>query len=118
MVFLRGPCTIVKPSALMAVSTVRTRRAPAASSCPFPDPCWPLPGGMTHRTATARLMAFGEACVTGKRVERRLAAILAADVAGYSRLTGADEEGTVSRLRAAPAGADRPRDRRTFRPHS
>jgi adenylate cyclase len=34
------------------------------------------------------------------RVERRLAAILAADVAGYSRLTGADEEGTLSRLRA------------------
>ncbi len=28
------------------------------------------------------------------RVERRLAAILAADVAGYSRLTGLDEEGT------------------------
>jgi adenylate cyclase len=34
------------------------------------------------------------------RVERRLAAILAADVAGYSRLTGADEEGTIARLRA------------------
>src|SRR5579872_2442615 len=30
---------------------------------------------------------------------RRLAAILAADVAGYSRLTGADEEGTLKRLR-------------------
>jgi adenylate cyclase len=38
--------------------------------------------------------------VAEKRVERRLAAILAADVVGYSRLTGADEEGTVSRLRA------------------
>jgi adenylate cyclase len=33
-------------------------------------------------------------------VERRLAAILAADVAGYSRLTGADEEGTLERLKA------------------
>src|SRR5262245_66465712 len=33
-------------------------------------------------------------------VERRLAAILAADVAGYSRLMGADEEGTHARLRA------------------
>jgi TolB-like protein/class 3 adenylate cyclase/Tfp pilus assembly protein PilF len=31
---------------------------------------------------------------------RRLAAILAADVVGYSRLTAADEEGTVARLRA------------------
>ena len=32
--------------------------------------------------------------------ERRLAAILAADVAGYSRLMGADEEGTLARLNA------------------
>jgi adenylate cyclase len=31
---------------------------------------------------------------------RRLAAILAADVAGYSRLMGADEEGTLNRLKA------------------
>jgi adenylate cyclase len=31
---------------------------------------------------------------------RRLAAILAADVAGYSRLIGTDEEGTLNRLRA------------------
>ena len=31
---------------------------------------------------------------------RRLAAILAADVAGYSRLMGADEEGTLERRKA------------------
>src|SRR6516225_9011001 len=37
------------------------------------------------------------------RTERRLAAILAADVAGYSRLIGADEEGTLNRLRAIRA---------------
>ena len=35
-----------------------------------------------------------------KPVERRLAAILAADVAGYTRLMGADEEGTLDRLKA------------------
>ena len=35
-----------------------------------------------------------------KPLERRLAAILYADVAGYSRLTGEDEEGTHRRLRA------------------
>ena len=35
-----------------------------------------------------------------QRVERRLTAILAGDVAGYSRLMGADEEGTLSRLNA------------------
>jgi class 3 adenylate cyclase len=33
-------------------------------------------------------------------VQRRLAAILAADVADYSRLMGADEEGTHERLKA------------------
>jgi class 3 adenylate cyclase len=32
--------------------------------------------------------------------ERRLAAIMAADVVGYSRLVGADETGTLTRLRA------------------
>ena len=35
-----------------------------------------------------------------ERVERRLTAILAGDVAGYSRLMGADEEGTLKRLNA------------------
>ena len=38
--------------------------------------------------------------MSGERVERRLAAILAADVAGYSRLMGRDEAGTLGRLRA------------------
>ena len=32
-------------------------------------------------------------------MERRLAAILAADVVGYSRLMGLDEAGTLTRLR-------------------
>jgi hypothetical protein len=42
---------------------------------------------------------------TGGRVrtERRLAAILAADVAGYSRLIGTNEEGTLDRIRAIRA---------------
>ena len=38
--------------------------------------------------------------MTGERVVRRLAAILAADVAGYSRLMGRDENGTLVRLKA------------------
>ena len=33
-------------------------------------------------------------------MERRLAAIFAADVVGYSRLMGEDEEGTLARLKA------------------
>ncbi|WP_229159621.1 adenylate/guanylate cyclase domain-containing protein [Bradyrhizobium brasilense] len=38
--------------------------------------------------------------MAGERVERRLAAVLAADVAGYSLLMGRDEEGTLSQLKA------------------
>ncbi len=34
-----------------------------------------------------------------ERVQRRLAAILAADVVGYSRLMGADEAGTLAALK-------------------
>jgi len=35
-----------------------------------------------------------------ERVQRRLAAVLAADVVGYSRLMGIDEAGTLARLKA------------------
>ena len=35
-----------------------------------------------------------------ERVERKLSAILAGDVAGYSRLMGADEEGTLAQFKA------------------
>ncbi|HEY0567670.1 MAG TPA: adenylate/guanylate cyclase domain-containing protein [Xanthobacteraceae bacterium] len=38
--------------------------------------------------------------MSGDRVERRLMAVLAADVAGYSRLVGADEEGTLAQWKA------------------
>jgi TolB-like protein/class 3 adenylate cyclase len=48
----------------------------------------------------AKIENFGAFFVTGERVERRLAAVLAADVAGYSRLMGGDEEGTLARLKA------------------
>jgi adenylate cyclase len=37
--------------------------------------------------------------LAGERVERRLAAVLAADVAGHGRLMGADVEGTLARLK-------------------
>jgi adenylate cyclase len=38
--------------------------------------------------------------LTGEQVKRRLAAVLAADVAGYSRLMGLNEEGTLAQLKA------------------
>jgi len=40
-------------------------------------------------------------------VERKLAAIFAADVAGYSRLVGQDEAGTLGRLKASRVVIDR-----------
>jgi adenylate cyclase len=45
-------------------------------------------------------MRLGSTALATERVERKLAAILAADVAGYSRLMGADEEGTLAALKA------------------
>jgi class 3 adenylate cyclase len=45
-------------------------------------------------------MRFGSTALATERVERKLAAILAADVAGYSRLMSVDEEKTHERLRA------------------
>jgi adenylate cyclase len=41
-----------------------------------------------------------ERAVAEQHVERRLSAILAADIAGFSRLVGLDEEGTVAQLKA------------------
>ena len=39
-------------------------------------------------------------CMGEERLQRRLAAILSADVVGYTRLMGLDEAGTLSRLNA------------------
>src|SRR6478736_8972848 len=54
---------------------------------------------------------LGRSFLTDNRVERRLAAILAADVVGYSRLTGLDEEGTHIRLREHLRGLAGPKIR-------
>src|SRR5438874_597073 len=50
------------------------------------------PGGLSCPRPIRR------AALVSEQVERRLSAILAADVAGYSRLTGLDEEGTHVQL--------------------
>src|SRR5436853_4409907 len=55
---------------------------------------------MLNRESTLRQgLVPGDRELSELRVERRLAAILAADVAGYSRLMGQDEEGTHDRLK-------------------
>src|SRR5215469_7117263 len=54
------------------------------------------------RFVRTHLFRRPQTCRDARRMTatRRLAAILAADVAGYSRLMGADEEGTHDRLKA------------------
>jgi class 3 adenylate cyclase len=47
-----------------------------------------------------------ERLLDGERVVRRLSAILAADVVGYSRLMGLDESCTLDRLKAHRAAID------------
>jgi adenylate cyclase len=55
--------------------------------------------GQLDRRGASRADRSWKSTVSGERVERRLAAILAADVAGYSRLMGLDEEGTLAALK-------------------
>src|SRR5438132_900792 len=52
-----------------------------------------------HRAGARTAPAAGAAAMAEEQVERRLTAILAADVAGNSRLMGADEEGTLAALK-------------------
>ena len=71
--------------------------------------CAPLPLWSCRARSPLRNPEHRELFLSGLRLAageadmsqtRRLAAILAADVAGYSRLMGADEEGTLERLKA------------------
>ena len=62
-------------------------------------------GGASLKFPTASVLCGsfrqqrGGAIADGNPVERRLAAMVAADVVGYSRLMGADEVGTIRALR-------------------
>jgi class 3 adenylate cyclase len=47
-----------------------------------------------------QLQVFGAIYMPEDRVDRRLAAIFAGDIAGYSRLMGVAEEGTLRQLKA------------------
>ncbi len=72
---------------------------------------------MTGVTATAKLNSC-RTCVVGTRmaedeISLRLAAIVAADVAGYSRLMGEDEEVTLAALRTHPIGLIDPKSTST-----
>lgn len=59
--------------------------------------------------------ATGEAILGAETVSRRLAAIIAADIAGYSRLMEADDEETLARLRSLRHGLIDPNSTRGAR---
>jgi class 3 adenylate cyclase len=59
-------------------------------------PCWPY---LLARFENSEPLSVGS-FLAEERMERRLAAVLAADVAGYSLLMGRDEEGTLTQLKA------------------
>ena len=64
-----------------------------------------LPPAWLYRESRGKLSRTypGRTLLATERVDRRLTTILAADVAGYSRLTGLDEEGTHAQLQEHPA---------------
>jgi adenylate cyclase len=65
---------------------------------PLPDV---VPGrGSAYALAELNKFYRSGGFLAGERVERRLAAVLATDVAGYSRLMGRDEEYTLAQLKA------------------
>ena len=75
---------------------------------------WPAALGWTHSPDLSagegdlwRAEAFAVMTAPGGRVERKLAAIFAADVAGYARLVGSDEVGTLHLLAARRETMDR-----------
>ena len=59
----------------------------------------PLSYPLSQEYSSFEVMYSG-AIMPAERVERRLAAIVAADVAGYSRLMGVDQERTLAQLKA------------------
>ncbi|MGY2996732.1 adenylate cyclase [Mesorhizobium sp. URHB0026] len=83
-----------------------------AMSCPHPGNCHetdglhcPLPQGAKHARNQSSTRVRSQAKllpleVGHQRMERRLTAILAADVVGYSTLMGEDEVGTLERLKS------------------
>jgi TolB-like protein/class 3 adenylate cyclase len=91
--------SILRPTTFGSTSDFISHRVTAAFA-PKPD-IGPSPGAARH----ALILQFTfplirEHSLSGERVERRLAAVFVADVAGYSRLMGADEVGTLASLKA------------------
>src|SRR5207248_10489679 len=106
-VALSGPPSLTSASPLPRVQRRCSRRSPTSANDPFRS--FTRIGGLVGVTSTWPSENWkdklspayaGRAVLGTERVERRLTAILAADVAGYSRLMGADEESTLAQSRS------------------
>src|SRR5262249_33906181 len=95
--FLPSACSVLRPYG------PARRRAGSDRAAARDDPRRGAKRSAVPQARTPRAVPVGPA-LGDRRGDmsqpRRLAAILAADVAGYSRLMGADEEGTHDRLKA------------------
>ena len=54
--------------------------------------------GRIYLQPVQRVCGAQETVLAGRKIQRRLSAIMAADVAGYSRLVARDEEGALRQL--------------------
>src|SRR6266567_1253489 len=95
----------VHPHQFGTAYIARSPAAPGGSNLKRPA-SWRSDGGSTPADARCRMALEGSPMTTpgDHRTERWLTAILAADVAGYSRLVGADEVRTARVLREHRAG--------------
>src|SRR5271169_6503793 len=99
VVFIRFRSSHVTGLSRPHQSTPRPTMARAGSTCRPAPPKLALLRVSTY-SASQNFVPGPASGMSGERVERRLAAILAADVAGYTPLMGEDEEGTLAALRA------------------
>src|SRR5262249_7509424 len=76
------------------------QEAPALTSCKTRDVSGPTNACGTSMLGSPDCRFPGSDRMPEDRVDRRLAAIFAGDIAGYSRLMGTDEEGTLRQLKA------------------
>ena len=96
---LSGPDVRVSRCPFMAVKRNSCLGVSKSEFDPFRT--WGIAGRRPTIVLYEHSISPSRGCIlSSEHVERRLAAVLAADVATYSRLMGADEEGTLARLKA------------------
>jgi class 3 adenylate cyclase len=94
-----APCDLDIASRATSISCLQTPRSYPAANDLFSDI---VPDGASAYALTGQInLTHPEGVfLAGEPVKRRLAVVLATDVAGYSRLMGCDEERTLANLKS------------------